>query len=90
MRIIKLVSALDLKLSKGLLTIGMWVLFLMGCLVALDVFMRYIFDSPIRGAWEIVELSLVVVVFTSIAYAYTMKMHVNIDIVLLRLTEKKD
>jgi tripartite ATP-independent transporter DctM subunit len=60
----------------------------MACLVALDVVMRYIFNSPIRGAWEIVELSLVVVVFTSIAYAYTMNMHVNIDILLLHLSDK--
>ena len=87
-RLFRSASVLDLKLSKGLLTVGMWVLFLMACLVALDVVMRYIFSSPIRGAWEIVELSLVVVVFTSIAYAYTMNMHVNIDILLLHVSEK--
>ena len=34
---------LDKKLSKILVTIGMWVLFLLGCLVALDVVMRYAF-----------------------------------------------
>lgn len=88
-RLFQLMSVLDLKLSKGLLTVGMWVLFLMACLVALDVVMRYIFSSPIRGAWEIVELSLVVVVFTAVAHAYVMKMHINIDIVLLFLSEKK-
>lgn len=88
LRLFRLLSTLDLKLSKGLLTIGKSVLFLMGCLVALDVVMRYAFNSPLRGAWEIVELSLVVVVFASIAYAYTKKMHVNIDILVLHFSEK--
>ncbi|MBW1699923.1 MAG: TRAP transporter large permease subunit [Deltaproteobacteria bacterium] len=88
LRLFRLLSTLDLKLSKALLTAGMSVLFLMGCLVALDVVMRYAFNSPLRGAWEIVELSLVVVVFASIAYAYTRKMHVNIDILVLHSSEK--
>ena len=44
-RLFQLMSVLDLKLSKGLLTVGSWVLFLMACLVALDVVMRYIFSS---------------------------------------------
>ncbi|MBW1997904.1 MAG: TRAP transporter large permease subunit [Deltaproteobacteria bacterium] len=87
-RVYRLAPVLDIELSKLFLTVGMWTLYLMGCIVALDVVMRYVFNSPLRGAWEIVELSLVVVVFASIAHAYMKKLHVSIDILLLSLPQK--
>lgn len=50
-------------------------------LMALDSIMRYVFSAPIEGSEEVVELTLVVAVFTGMAYTQVKKGHIGVDIV---------
>jgi TRAP-type C4-dicarboxylate transport system permease small subunit len=45
-----------------------------------DVFLRYLFNSPIRGSYDAVESLLLVFVFNAIAAAFFGRRHVVIDL----------
>jgi len=55
-------------------------------LTTADVCGRYFFNKPIRGALEITELMLLIVVYCCMAYAVVTKAHVSIDVVTSRLS----
>ena len=65
------------------------VLFAMMILTALDVILRYVFNSPILGVLEITEFMMVVIVFFSLAYTQSEKKHVAVDFFVARLGERK-
>lgn len=46
-----------------------------------DVFMRYVFNSPIRGAYELVEAMLVVFVFHGMSTALLQRRNIVIDLI---------
>ncbi len=46
-----------------------------------DVFLRYLFNSPIRGAYELVELMLVVFVFHGMSTAFLQRRNIVIDLI---------
>lgn len=54
---------------SGLNGIGSIIIFSMMVLVCLDVFLRYLFNAPIEGVTEMVELSIVCIVFLQISDA---------------------
>ena len=58
---------------------------IMALLLTTDVCLRALFDMPIMGTVELVELSLVIVVSFSLAYTASEKGHVCISIVFSRL-----
>jgi tripartite ATP-independent transporter DctM subunit len=66
--------------------VGTSVLFLMVCFTFTDVILRYVFNRPIMGAWEITGLMMVVVVFLVIAHTQNEKGHVSIDAISTRLS----
>ena len=49
-------------------------------LSTVDVVLRYFFNSPIPGTIEIIELTMVVLVFFSIAYTHVTKSHVRVEV----------
>lgn len=53
--------------------------------IILNVFMRYVLDSPILGAYEIVEQMMFVGVFSSFAYAQQQGSHIRVSMLLLHL-----
>ena len=63
-------------------------LFLTVILSFVDVLLRYIFSSPIKGVAEITEVMLVVTVFLGIAHTYNEKGHVSVDLFTSRLSVK--
>lgn len=67
--------------------IAMVLLFLMMCLVAADVFGRYLFNHPIGGTIDIIELSLVFVVFLTTADVASRKAHVMVNLVTSRFSK---
>ncbi|MCR4441790.1 MAG: TRAP transporter small permease [Peptococcaceae bacterium] len=79
------------KLSFGLNIISMLTTFLMMLLMVTDIALRFLFSSPILGAFEIVELMMVVVVFFSFAQTQVKKGHVSVDVVtnILPLTVRR-
>ncbi|MFY9829133.1 MAG: TRAP transporter small permease [Rhodoplanes sp.] len=46
-----------------------------------DVFMRYVFNSPVRGSYEIVEATLIVFVFHGMAAGFFRRANIVIDLV---------
>ena len=78
-----------LKIS-GKITAGIAVLSMIGysviCLLSIaDVVAYRGFNSPILGAYEIVEVLMVASVFCSFAYAQSNKAHINMPIVVEKL-----
>jgi len=65
--------------SLGLITAVL--LFMMMILTLLDVFGRYLFNSPIMGAYEITELMLVVLIFAGIPLAGANDEHIAVDLI---------
>ena len=53
---------------------------MMGVTLA-DVFLRYVFNSPIRGAYELVEAMLVVFVFHGMSTAFLQRRNIAIDLI---------
>ena len=60
-----------LWIEKGLLSLGMVALFSMMCLTTVDALWRYLFSSPIVGAYEITEKYLMLTcIFLGMSYTY--------------------
>jgi TRAP-type C4-dicarboxylate transport system permease small subunit len=88
----RIASFLDhfiLAISRFFNIIGVTILLVMMFLVATDVLLRYIFNSPIEGAYEAIELMMAVVFCYGIAYTQRQKGHVSVNLITFRLSEKK-
>jgi TRAP-type C4-dicarboxylate transport system permease small subunit len=66
--------------SYFLSRLGCVALFAMMCLTVVDVVGRYVFNSPILGAFEITEFMVLIMVFSFLGYAQAQKAHVTVDI----------
>jgi TRAP-type C4-dicarboxylate transport system permease small subunit len=79
------------KLNRYLVTIlknaAMWILAAMMFLTALDVCMRYLFNRPITGSFELVEFMMALLVPFSIVFCASEKSHVQVDIFVERFPE---
>lgn len=67
---------------------GMVILVLMMGFIFVSVVMRYVFNRPLLGQVELIEIMMAVVVFSAIAYAQLTKSHVTMDIVVNRLSAR--
>ena len=56
-------------------------LILMMSVTLLDVFMRYAFNNPIRGAYEMVEAMMLVFVFNGMSTAFLQRRNIVIDLI---------
>ncbi|MBW1800811.1 MAG: TRAP transporter large permease subunit, partial [Deltaproteobacteria bacterium] len=70
--------------AVGINSIGVLALTLMMLLTAVDVCLRYIFDSPITGAYELNEFLMAVLVGFGLAYTATQDGHINVDVLITR------
>ncbi len=61
-------------------SIGRVVLALMVLLITADVVMRYFFNSPIRGSFELIQVMLSMIVFLGLALVQTQKGHVSVTL----------
>ena len=75
-------------ISRFLLLIGQFILALMVMLTVVDVFLRYVFNRPILGSYELTEFMMAILVFSSVGYAMVVKGHVVVDLVFSRLPQK--
>lgn len=73
-------------ISRVFNTIGVTILLMMMFLIAVDVCLRYIFNSPIEGVYEAVEFLMAVVFCYGIAYTQRHKGHVAVNVVTTRLS----
>ena len=89
MRILKEIFGKTGVLSTVLSMVVCLVFFGMMIMTVLDVILRYLFNSPMLGAFEITEFMMVVIVFFSLAYTQSQKGHVTVDFFVTRLSEQK-
>jgi TRAP-type C4-dicarboxylate transport system permease small subunit len=57
------------------------ILFAMMCLTFVDVVARYVFNRPIRGAFEVTELLLLVLIFAGLPLVSHADEHVTMDFI---------
>ncbi len=75
-------------ISRILIAIGATILALMMLLTALDVGLRYLFNSPLSGAFELVEYMMAIVIPFSIVYCADQRGHVSVELILARFPRK--
>lgn len=62
--------------------------FVIMAFIVINVFMRFVLDSPVLGAYEIVEQMMFVGVFTSFAYAQQQGSHIRVTMFLMKMPRK--
>jgi TRAP-type C4-dicarboxylate transport system permease small subunit len=68
-------------IEKGTAFLSAVFILIMVCLIATDVAGRYLFNSPIRGSYEIIENYLMIfLVYFGLAYAYREGAHIRLTI----------
>ncbi len=76
MHVIKVFETID----KSVFFFAKIAMFIMMILTTLDAIMRYVFNSPIVGAYHLSEKYLmVIIVFLSMSYVYKLDGHIRID-----------
>jgi tripartite ATP-independent transporter DctM subunit len=75
-------------LSECLIVISRIVVALMAGLITLDVVLRYFFNRPIAGSYELIELMMVFVVFLGLAFTQVKKAHLCIDLFVKSLSSE--
>ena len=69
-------------------SVGVAVLFLLMILTSLDVILRYLFNSPIDGTFELTELMMVVTIFFALAYTESKKSHISVELIVDLLPQR--
>jgi TRAP-type transport system small permease protein len=74
-------------MEKGTAFLSAIFMLMMVCLIAVDVTGRYLFNSPLRGSYEIVENYLMIfMVYLGLAYAYRRGAHIRFTTLAARLS----
>ena len=76
------------SLSTYLAYIGAFSLFAMMCLTMADVGLRYLFNRPILGVFEITEFMVLVLIFSFLGYTQARKSHVSVDLFMRLFPER--
>ena len=85
MLVINLLNNLNRYFVAILKHLAIWILTAMMLLTAVDVCLRYVFNSPITGSFELVELMMALIIPFSIVFCASEKAHIHVDIVLEHL-----
>lgn len=64
---------------------GVGVLAVMMVLTAADVILRYVFNRPITGVYELTQLMMAIVVAFGLGYTGVNKGHISVDLIISRL-----
>ncbi len=80
MKYYRTIEKLTHKTSKALAYFGAVILFLMMILTVVDVVGRYIFNSPIKGTKDLIEIGLVLATFAALAYLTLQRQIIRADI----------
>ena len=70
-----------LALSRWCEWLAMVVLFALMALTGVDVVARYLFNSPIRGAFELVEIMLATLVFLALPASIRHGSHIKVELI---------
>ncbi len=75
-------------ITRLLLIVAATILMAMMLLTAADVVLRYIFNRPISGGFELVEYMMAVLIPFSIVYCADQRSHVAVDLILGRFSQR--
>jgi TRAP-type C4-dicarboxylate transport system permease small subunit len=75
----KALTRLDARMQPVLGAIASVLLFCMMTLTFVDVVLRYVFNAPLKGSFEITELMLVVLIFAALPLVSRREEHVVMD-----------
>ena len=75
-------------LSRIINSVGIGILAVMMLLTTMDVTLRYVFNRPITGAYELTALMLAVLVAFGLAYTQVHKEHIRIDFIVSRFSPR--
>ncbi len=70
------------SISKAFCIAGSSLLLPLTLLTVVDVFLRYFFNSPIRGVTDLTEFIIVIIVFPSLSWCALSGSHVSVDIIV--------
>lgn len=73
-------------LSGYILKISLLLTVLMMFVTVADVFLRFSFNRPIPGVFELTRYALAVIVFTSLGWSQMHKVHIAIDLFVSRIS----
>jgi TRAP-type C4-dicarboxylate transport system permease small subunit len=76
------------RLSSVMGAVSIAGVFIIMMIIVVDVFLRFLLNSPIQGSYEIVERCMFCTIFATFAYAQTEKAHIRIDLVVGMFPEK--
>lgn len=68
--------------SRVVGAVGMSMIVVMTFLTIADIFMRRIFNSPIRGSHEMTELIFAIITFLTLAYCAVKEGHIEVDMLV--------
>lgn len=68
--------------SRGAGSVGAGAIAVMMCLTAVDVFLRYFFNRPVAGSWELTNYLMVISISLTLAYCAIMKGHVRVEVIV--------
>ena len=74
--------------TRWIHSVGMAILAIMMFLTAADVILRYVFNRPIPGSFELQEFMMGILVAMGIGYCAFLKGHINVDILFSRLPQR--
>lgn len=76
------------NVTRMMTAVGATVLAMMMFLTALDVGLRYVFNRPLVGAFELVEYMMAILIPFSIVYCAHNRGHVAVELILGQFPEK--
>lgn len=75
-------------LSRVINNVGIGLVMVMMLLTVMDVSLRYLFNRPIPGAFELTGFMMAILVFFALAYTAIQRGHITIDLVVSRLPQR--
>lgn len=83
-----LINGVISAISGWINSVGKGILAAMMFLTFADVSLRYVFNRPLTGSYELTEYMMVILVGFGIAYCAVVKGHITIDIVVSRFPQR--
>jgi TRAP-type C4-dicarboxylate transport system permease small subunit len=84
LKVDRLIEKGTAKIEMVLTYIGVGMLLIMVLLGTADVIGRYVFNTPIKGTWEISKLLMGGAIFMSWGYVQATKSNISLDLVITR------
>lgn len=88
LRILQKIEKWIHALSRASVHIGLAVIFLMTLLTTFDVLGRYLFKSPIAGSLDIIEIMMVLMVYSSFAFCASQDANVRVDVLYVNFSRR--